>query len=115
MKKYHIYHPKHGEMNHECANGVYEYELVASVEAKSMHHAFAMAQNDFSELYERLSLRSTSVGDLIHEDGTEHPCIIEGMDFKPVPFNMVDKYVSQDYEDYYEESKHGEYIDFEMV
>lgn len=109
MKTFHIYHPEHGEMNHNCERGVYNYEHVATVQAISMEAAFVKAQNDFSEMYEKLSLRSTSVGDLIREEG-EDPYMIMGTGFEQVQFYEL---ATEDDAPRYE--KEGDYIDFEEV
>lgn len=107
MKKYHIYHPERGEINHDCSKGM-SYEHVATVEATSMHHAFAQAQNDFNPKYERLELRSSCVGDLIRPEDEKDPYMIKGMGFEQVKFTDI---LSEDDGPVYEE----EYIDFEMV
>lgn len=107
MKKYHIYHPQHGSINYACATGCYNYEHVATVEADSIQDAFVKAQNDFNELYERLSLRSTCVGDLIRVDDEIHPYMVMEVGFEPVQF--TDMLTGDDGPIY----DRGEYIEFE--
>lgn len=71
MYLYDIYHPKGKGLNSFCEMNKYEYILVACVIAKDENEAFKMAQNDFGVSYQKLGIRSTSVGDIIVESGDQ--------------------------------------------
>lgn len=84
---YSIYHPLDGSMNHECKPGVFMYEHVFTLEAKSFEEAFRLSQNDFNSEYADLCVRSTSVGDIIQsqDDSDKLEChLVKGQGFTSV-------------------------------
>ena len=90
MKTYDIYHPAWGKMNHECKPLQYEYVKVATLKAANLRDAYRLAQNDFNEEYEKIGVRSTSVGDIIFvRSGIDEGFLIRGTSFEPLDFKTV--------------------------
>jgi hypothetical protein len=89
MIKFKIYHPKNGVLNTQCIRGQYSYELITSVQAESLEDVFRLAQNDFSEGYANLSIRSTSIGDIIVDVRHEKHYFISNVGFTEIPHTVV--------------------------
>ena len=84
---YKILHPVNGEMNHNCDLASFQYEVVAEVEANSLRDAFYKSQNDFSDEYALLGIRSTSVGDVIKHD--KYFYMVNGIGFSEIAKNLM--------------------------
>lgn len=66
------------------------YELVATIEAKSINDAFVKAQNDFNALYRVYDVRSTCVDDLIQSEADKMLGVyykVLGMGFEVIKAN----------------------------
>lgn len=90
MRNYRIFHPVGGVLNTQLKRGVYEYEQICSIDAKSLEEAFKLAQNDFSERYASLGKRSTSVGDIIVDVREERHYFVHNVGFgEPIPHTVT--------------------------
>ena len=104
-KRYRIFQPFDGVINHECKRGFYMYDNVGEVIATSLDDAFFSAQNEFDSWAE-YGVRSTCVGDIIELDGVYH--MVGGVGFIEVPstvvgyidWGIVDQVSYRRYEDY---------------
>ena len=92
MKKFKILHPVNGVLNHDCIRGLYEYEHICSIDAKSLEESFKLSQNDFSERYASLNKRSTSVGDIIIDIREEKHYFVSSIGFTEIP-HTVSSYI----------------------
>ena len=84
-KPFRIMHPVGGVLNHDLKRGLYEFEVIYDIEAKSLIHAFRGCQNDFNESYAKLNKRSTSVGDIIIDLDEQICYMITGRGFIEIP------------------------------
>jgi len=88
MKNFKILHPIGGVLNHSMVRGLYEYEHICSIDAKSLEEAFKLSQNDFSERYASLGKRSTSVGDIIIDGDETIHYMVSGVGFVEIPHTV---------------------------
>ena len=89
MITYKILHPKNGVLNTQCIRGQFAYEPIVSFPAKSLDDAFKLAQNDFSDAYNILNVRSTSVGDIIVDLRHEKHYFVSNVGFTEIPHTVA--------------------------
>lgn len=89
MITYKILHPKNGVLNAQCIRGQFAYEPIVSFPAKSLDDAFKLAQNDFSDAYNILNVRSTSVGDIIVDLRHEKHYFVSNVGFTEIPHTVA--------------------------
>lgn len=89
MITYHILHPKNGVLNTDCVRNQYAYDKVAKVQAKTLEEAFRLSQNDFSDDYASLGIRSTSVGDIIIDVRHEKHYFVSNVGFTEIPHTVA--------------------------
>lgn len=67
-------------------DNVHTFKHVANVRASSLEEAWLRAQNDFSNAYAKLKIRSTCVGDiLVPENKLQKPMLVMNRGFQEVP------------------------------
>lgn len=73
--KYSIHHSISG-MNYLCKENEFPYQKMCDLESPDIDTAFFLSQNDYNEYYNKLGIRSTSVGDIIsyYNDEKEYVC-----------------------------------------
>ena len=89
---YKILHPVDGKLNTQCDLASFQYEVIVEIEADSLRDAFYRSQNDFSDEYALMGIRSTSVGDIIQHNKTFY--MVNGIGFSEIGKNML-KYRDQ--------------------
>jgi len=90
MKKYAIYYPFGGVINHFAERGKHEYELIGVIEATDLENAFYKSQNDFAdEQFLNLKKRSSCVGDIFKDLETNLLYMVKGVGFEEVPPTLL--------------------------
>ena len=90
MKKYAIFYPVGGVINHFCKRGLHEYEQIGVIEATDLENAFFRSQNDFAdESFHNLKKRSSCVGDIFKDLETNTLHMVMGIGFQEVPFTVL--------------------------
>lgn len=84
---YKILHPIDGKLNTQCDLASFQYETVAEIEANSLRDAFYKSQNDFSDEYALIGIRSTSVGDIIQQGRFYY--MVNGIGFSEIGKNLL--------------------------
>ena len=84
---YKILHPLDGKLNTQCDLASHQYEVVIEIEADSLRDAFYRSQNDFSDEYALMGIRSTSVGDIIQHGKFFY--MVNGIGFSEIGKNML--------------------------